>query len=269
MPKGVYKRTKSPWNKGLTKETDERVRKNSEKLSEAHKGKKQSEETKKKRSEVLKGKKRSLEAKKNMSEAQQRRKERDGYMISPEARKKISDKLKGRKFSEETKKKMSESRLKRKQELGYLNSLEARKKLSIAKSGKNHHFYGKHFSEEHRKKISEAISGENHPNWNPNRAEVYAPYGEKFYNERLRNRKWELQNGRDMLTGTKLDPNKRPAYHHINYDKSNDVPDNHCFLSINNHMRITRYKSNPIKSERYKKILQENTLALKNGEIPK
>lgn len=30
MPKGVYKRTKDPWNKGKTKETDERVAKNSE-----------------------------------------------------------------------------------------------------------------------------------------------------------------------------------------------------------------------------------------------
>lgn len=30
MPSGVYKRTKSAWNKGLTKETDERVAKNIE-----------------------------------------------------------------------------------------------------------------------------------------------------------------------------------------------------------------------------------------------
>ena len=30
MPRGVYKRTKDPWNKGLTKETDERVAKNAE-----------------------------------------------------------------------------------------------------------------------------------------------------------------------------------------------------------------------------------------------
>ena len=30
MPSGVYQRTKPAWNKGLTKETDERVRRNAE-----------------------------------------------------------------------------------------------------------------------------------------------------------------------------------------------------------------------------------------------
>lgn len=34
MPKGVYKRTKPAWNKGLTKETDDRVRINSQKRDE-------------------------------------------------------------------------------------------------------------------------------------------------------------------------------------------------------------------------------------------
>ena len=111
--------------------------------------------------------------------------------------------------------------------------------------------------------------GENHPMWNPNRVEVYKPYGENFYNDELRDNKWDIQNGRDMLTGMKLDPDKKPAYHHIDYIKSNDDPDNHCFLSSNNHSRITGNQRNPIKSERYKKILQENTLALKNGQIPK
>ena len=44
MPKGIYKRTKPVWNKGLTKENDERVKKNSmsrigKSLSEEHKRK--------------------------------------------------------------------------------------------------------------------------------------------------------------------------------------------------------------------------------------
>lgn len=44
-----------PWNKGLTKETDERVKKNAESTSKANIGKHLSEETKKKMSISLKG----------------------------------------------------------------------------------------------------------------------------------------------------------------------------------------------------------------------
>ena len=199
-----------------------------------------------------------------------------GKHHSEETRKKLSEARKGEKnpnygkhLSEETRKKLSEAHK------GKHLSEETRKKISEANKGKHH-------SEETRKKLSEAVikawqnpeiraklSGENHPNWNPNREEVYAPYGENFYDEELRNEKMDLQNRRDMLTGTKLNPEKKPAYHHIDYCKSNDNPDNHCFLSINNHARITNYQQNPVKSERYKKILQENTLVLKNGEIPK
>ena len=242
MPSGVYKRTKPIWNKGLTKETDERVKKHGEKISKANKGR----------------------------------------IFSEEHKKKIGNKHRNKIVSKETRKKISESRLKRKQELGYTHSPETRKKISESKKGKNNPMYGKHHTKETKKKISDItikawknpeikikISGKNNYRWNPNRAEVYAPYGENFYNKNIRNRKWNLQNGRDMLTGTKLNPDKQSAYHHIDYHKSNDESDNHCFLSINNHMRITGYQKNPIKLERYKKILQENTLALKNGEIPK
>jgi len=238
MPKGIYKRTEKnkgqiPWNKGLTKETDERVKKYGEKVSKGR----------------------------------LKRKQKLGYLNSPEARRRQGKAISGinnpnygkfgeknhnygKHHSEETKEKMSESR----------------KGIYV---GEKAPMYGKKFSEEHKRKIGEAQLGKLNHNWNPNRLEVYAPYGENFYNNVLRDEKWKLQKGRDMLTGTKLNINKRIDYHHINYDKSNDDPNNHCFLSSNNHMRITGYQSNPIKSERYKKILQENTLALKNGEIPK
>ena len=239
---------KIPWNKGLTKETDERVRKYAEKISEGIKGKNHpmygkhlSEETKNKISKSEKGKIVSDKTRKRMSKSRLKRREELGYLNSPEA--KIN---------------MSESRLKRKQELGYLNSPEARIKQgkTMKLKWEDIEYKNKH-------------SGKNHYMWNPNRAEVYAPYGENFYNEKLRNRKWKLQNGRDLLTGIKLDINKKPQYHHIDYDKSNDDPENHCFLSNGNHTRITTRQTNLIKSERYKKVLRENTLALKNGQIPK
>ncbi|KKL21327.1 hypothetical protein LCGC14_2446580, partial [marine sediment metagenome] len=222
-------------------------------MSEAHKGKTFTEETKRK-----------------MSEASLRRKERDGYIISPKTKKKISETLKGKTFTEEHKRKISEAQLGEKNPFyGKKHSEETKRKLSEIKKGEKNPFYGKHRSEETKKKISESLSGEKNHMWNPNREEVYAPYGENFYNNNLRDKKWKLQHGRDMLTGTILDPDKKPNYHHIDYNKSNDDPDNHCFISINNHARISRYQPNPIKSERYKKILQENTLPLKNGQTPK
>ena len=216
------------------------------KISESHKGKKQkpfTEETKKKMRESHKGLHHSDETKKKIGDGNR------GKIVSEEAKKKMSESWKGHKHSEETKKKMSKSQQKRKERDGYMNSPKARKKIGEANKGK--------------------FIGEKSHFWNPNREEVYAPYGENFYNQNIRNNKKNLQNGRDMLTGTILDPNKRSSYHHIDYIKSNDDPDNHCFLSINNHARITNYQQNPIKSEKYKKILQENTQALKNGQIPK
>jgi len=264
MPTGVYKRT-------------EKMKENMIKAQQKRKERDDyicSPETIKKISEIKQKRKQELgyinspKTRKKMSIAQQRRKERDGYIHSPETRRKIS-----------------EAHLKRKEKLGYINSPEARKKLSEFRKGiifsdehkknisksrlKRKQELGNLNSLETRKKIGDANRGENSYMWNPNRAEIYAPYGEKFYNQNIRNEKWNIQNGRDMLTGTMLDPNKKPAYHHIDYCKSNDDPDNHCFISRNNHSRITGYQRNPIKSERYKKILQENTQALKNGQIPK
>ena len=243
------------------------------------------------------GKHHSDETKKKISEANKGNKIWLGKHLSEEHKKKISESHKGKKISEETKRKISDT-LKNKYAFenhpNYGKHLTEEHKKKLSEVGK-----GRIFSEEHKKHLSESLkesyskpelrekaserikevwkrstyrekmTGENHPNWNPNREEVYFPYGENFYNNNIRNRKWNLQNSRDMLTGTMLDPNKKPAYHHIDYDKSNDYPDNHCFLSINNHMRITGNQRKPIKSERYKKILQENTLALKNGQIPK
>ena len=199
--------------------------------------------------------------------------------MSEETKRKIGDGNRGKIVSEETRKKIS----------GKNNGMYGR-------TGEKHPNYGKHLSKEHRKKIKESmekvwqdskhrknisnkISGKNngmygrteekHWNWNPNRSEVYAPYGVNFYDKTLRKEKYELQRGRDMLTGTKLDSNKYPHYHHIDYVKSNDDPDNHCFVSNSNHMRITGCQKNLIKSEKYKQILQENTQDLQSGLIPR
>jgi len=87
------------------------------KISEANKGKKLTEEHKKKVSNANKGKK-----------------------LSEATKKKVSETLKGRKLSEATKKKMSEAHI------GKVKSAETRKKLSEAHKGKK-------LTEEHKKKM--------------------------------------------------------------------------------------------------------------------
>jgi len=268
MTKGKYIRTK------------EIRKKNSESAKERYKnhkhpmlGRKHTDEAKKKVSiankgnvSPMKGKHHNDESKIKMSIAKK------GKELSDEHRKNLSEARKGMKFSEEHKKNISISMSSAMK--GKVFSDERNKKISESLKGKKksdeHIKHMKEVWSPEKKKIArEEWLQEKNPNWNPNREEVYAPYGENFYNKTIRNRKWNLQSGRDMLTGTILNPNKKPAYHHIDYDKSNDDPNNHCFMSSNNHMRITGNQRNHIKSERYKKILQENTLALKNGQIPK
>jgi group I intron endonuclease len=80
------KRTTPIWNKGLTKETDERVKQ----MGENYKGHTVSEETKKKISLA-----------------------RKGHTLSDESKQKLSDKLKGRVFTEVWKQKISDSCKKR------------------------------------------------------------------------------------------------------------------------------------------------------------
>ena len=71
-----------------------------------------------------------------------------GKKLSDETKQKLSEISKGKKLSDETKQRMSESK---KQE----------KNPMYGKTGENHHFYGKHHTEETRKKISENKKGKN------------------------------------------------------------------------------------------------------------
>ncbi len=112
----------------------------------------------------------------------------------------------------------------------------------IDRSGDKNPFFGKQHSEKTKKLISiEKIKfHKEHPdfqrgNKNSNRAVVYAPYGPNFYNPTLRQAKWELQSGRCLLSGNKLNPYKTHTYHHFDWDKSNDNPDNHGFVTPHFH----------------------------------
>ncbi len=107
LPKG-----KIPWNKGLTKETDERIARGALNNSESQKGKKLSIETCSKMGEAKKGRlpwntgltKENNESLKQMSEA------KTGKNLTEEHKKKIGESGKGRKHTEETKLKISKKR---------------------------------------------------------------------------------------------------------------------------------------------------------------
>lgn len=121
---------KKGWNKGLTKEMDERVKRNGEFISKSLKGISKN-----------KGKKNPM----------------FGKTHSEEVKEKMSELRKGKKHSEQAKRKMSESKKNM--------SKETKRKMSIAQRGEKNPNYGKKASKETRKKIREnhkGMSGKNH-----------------------------------------------------------------------------------------------------------
>jgi hypothetical protein len=97
--------------------TDEHKRK----LSESHKGKKQSQEQIEKRVAELKGKKRSYEFKKRVSEWMKNNKNGIGHKVSEEAKRKISEANRGNHYA-----------------LGTIRSEETRRKIGLTNSMKIH-----------------------------------------------------------------------------------------------------------------------------------
>lgn len=138
---------KKQWNKGLTKETDERVKKNSEKL----RGIKRSEETKKKLSYIQKGRTAwNKELTKNIDE----RVKRNGESTSKGKKGKPSN-MKGKKHSLEARIRMSIN-YNSKGMTGKKHAEETKNKISKANKGKTK---GRHLYEEHKNKISKSNIG--------------------------------------------------------------------------------------------------------------
>lgn len=70
---------------------------------------------------------------------------------------------------EKVKERMSDSKVGNKSALGHKWSEKEKERMSVQRSGKNHHMYGKHFSEESkekmRKTIGNKLSGKNNPRY--------------------------------------------------------------------------------------------------------
>lgn len=155
-----------------------------QKLSEANRGRKPSEETRQKLSEARRGRKFSDEHRQKLSEANR------GKRHTAETRKKISEVQRGKKFSPETRQKLSEARRRRK------ISDETRKKISEAHRGKK-------LSDETRRKISESLRGPNNPNYGKSLSDEHrqklskAHRGKKLSPESIRKRS-EARRGKKL-----------------------------------------------------------------------
>ena len=180
-------------------------------------------------------------------------------IYSPETLKLMSKNRKGKTLPEETRQKMSE-KWKQKYENGYVAPNKGKPTWNKGKTD----IYSPETLKLMSKNREGKCIGENNPNWNPNRAERYAPYGENFYDDQLRNQRWELQGGRDLLTGQKLEYGLKSHYHHIDWRKENDSPENHIWLNSSNHMRVHSKK----RRRYYESLLLKNLSLLKQGAVP-
>jgi hypothetical protein len=84
-----------------------------------------------------------------------------GKKMSEESCRKSSEAHKGHKVTEETKQKISESMKGKRNGLGYRHTVSAKRKISEAKSGEQHHFFGKVRSMETKRKISQTLKKRN------------------------------------------------------------------------------------------------------------
>jgi hypothetical protein len=216
---------KIPWNKGLTKEIDNRIKtywkgkhhseETKRKISLGNKGKKLSEESIKKGLNTKKGYKHSKETKRKISLGNK------GKKHSEEFKKKISLRNKGKKHSEETKRKMSlahkgkkmlkiaiEKRINTMKINCYKPSEETKRKMSLAHKGKK-------LSEEHKRILSLAHKGKKNSkehNENIKKANIG-----KRYSLKLKNKLSILHTNR--IINSKNDYHKKYKYNH-NYFRS-------------------------------------------------
>ena len=216
-----------------------------------------SEDTRKKLSKANKGRKHSEESKRKISEVNK------GHFTSEETRRKIGEanrgyvpwnKNKTGVFSKEALKKMSEAQKGKPSGMkGKRHTKESKRKMSKSLKGKIPWIKGKRHTKEARKKLSETfkerfINKENHPSWRGGLS--FEPYGLEFNNklkEQIRKRdsyrcQQCFRSQDELYRNTKAGMRKEKlAVHHIDYQKTNNNPNNLISLCRNCHAQ-TNYK---------------------------
>lgn len=223
MPKGIYIKTKSSWNKGLTKEIDTRLIR--------------LEETKRKISES------AIERIKNGTH--------NLLSLSKKSKEKKINSLKKFYKNPEIKKRMS----------GYSKEYwanpENRIKKGESQRGEKHHFYNKHHTEDSKKNISISRKGkclgEENSAWLGGIS--FEPYDSEFNNKFKR-----MIRKRDNHICMKCLKHQEKlsrtlAVHHINYDKKLSIPQN-C-ISLCNSCNIEVNHNRPYWTKFFQSLLSE------------
>lgn len=219
LTKETDKRIKgyTPWSKGLNKETDERIKEMGIKISKTNKGHIVTEETKSKLRITNKG---QISWSKGLT-----------------------------KKTDERVAKMCNARI------GHLTSQETKDKISQALKG---HFV----TDETKKKISESHKGEKSYRWEGGIS--FEPYSMKF-NRELK----ELIRNRDgyqcQLCGLpECESIEKLSIHHIDYDKKNSLPNNLITLcrSCHSKVNINREKWEIYFKKKIEKIMNQNKIQL-------
>lgn len=232
-----------PWNKGLTKETDERIKKFSEFINKNHPmhGRHHTEASKIKMSIAKRGKKLSEETKRKMSLAKKRNPYWKGKHLSEETKRKMSEKRKGKHFSPKTE-------FKKGRYVQHPNWYKAVVGKESYRKGKTlEEEYGKERAKEIKIKMSQALTGlnvgENNPGWRGGIS--FEPYGIEF-NKTLKNqirardhfRCQECFRHQDELRLKNNKPYKLNI-HHIDYNKKNNNSSNLISLCRNCHAQTS------------------------------
>ncbi|MBA7658953.1 hypothetical protein ES703_66916 [subsurface metagenome] len=206
----LFKRGRVPWNKGLTKETDPRVKK----MAETKKGIPLSEEHRKKISESESGERNHMYGKHVSEETKQKISEAMSGENNPMyGRKGEQNPFYGKYHSEETKRKMSKSNL-----------------------GQDP--WNKGLSKEtdpRVQKLSKAVSGKNNSHWRGGKS--FELYGSEF-NDALKEQIRERDNYQCQLCWVYQKESSRSLdVHHIDYNKKNNYKRNLVSLCVSCHAK--------------------------------
>lgn len=205
-----------PWNKGLTKETDERVKKYAE-LTKGIKKPQMCGEN-----HPMFGKKHTVETKRKMRVA---KKGKPSHML-------------GKKHSEKTKRKISKSKKGENHHMyGKKHSEKSKKKMSVSMKG-NKNSTGKKHSQKSKIKSSATKQGIDIKDWNGFvSCEPYDQNWNSVFKKLIRKREGNIC---FKCGKSRKEEKKELSVHHIDYNKKNSIKENCCALCNSCNIKVNK-----------------------------